>query len=89
MKRRLKHISALQLGKMLTAVYAILVIPLAVLALIGVLFGTPQSHELSPWLLVSVPIVYGIGVFIFGLFSAFAYNVTAKWLGGIEITLDD
>jgi hypothetical protein len=40
-------------------------------------------------IVASAETVYGIGVFIFGLVSAFAYNLTAKWLGGIEIILDD
>jgi hypothetical protein len=89
MIKRVEHVSVLQLAKVLAAVYAILAIPVALLALWGLAVGTSHSHELSPWIFVFVPIIYGVAVFIFGLCTALVYNLVAKWIGGIEVTLDD
>jgi len=47
----------------------------------GVLFGIGS--------IVVVPILYGIGGFIGGFIVGFFYNITARYIGGIEVELRD
>lgn len=39
--------------------------------------------------IIILPIMYGIGGFIGGLIGGWAYNLVAKWVGGIEIDLEN
>ncbi len=34
------------------------------------------------------PILYGIGGFVIGAMTAFLYNLTAKWTGGLEFEIE-
>lgn len=38
--------------------------------------------------IILMPITYGIGGFIGGIIGGFLYNIVAKWVGGIEIDLE-
>jgi hypothetical protein len=37
---------------------------------------------------IVAPFLYGAMGFVFGALGAWIYNLTAKWLGGIEIQLE-
>lgn len=43
---------------------------------------------LGAFAIIVAPIVYGIGGFIGGVIGAAIYNVVAKWVGGIELDLE-
>ena len=45
--------------------------------LFGILFGIGS--------IITIPIFYGVMGFIFGMITAFIYNLVAGWIGGLEI----
>lgn len=40
----------------------------------------------SPWAIIIMPILYGIGYFLSGLIGGFLYNVFAGWVGGVKVS---
>lgn len=49
------------------------------------IMGIPMHSALGLASLVVIPLVYGILGVILGMLLAIMYNLTAGWLGGIEI----
>ena len=92
MKKRLKHIDPLQLGKVLAALYGCISLLVVPIMLIVTLVTTNARHgSVFPGilLLLFIPFLYaGLG-FIGGLISAALYNLLAAFTGGIHFTLED
>jgi hypothetical protein len=99
MKKRLAHVSPLQLGITLGLIYAIIslviIVPIFLLiSLIGVTGAARPGGAALPAIfsgifLLFLPIIYGVLGFIGGVIMAFVYNLTAKWTGGIEFTTEE
>jgi hypothetical protein len=94
-KRRIKRISPLQLGKMLALLYGII----GLVAIPFLLFMATMSAQLPPeqrgplmamgaGAALFAPILYAMVGFVIGVIGAVIYNVVAKWVGGIEIELE-
>lgn len=98
MKRTLKSVAPLQLGKILAALYglaALLFIPVFVLvALIGV--AAPGSSGkaamtslfLGVGMCIAMPVFYAVMGFLIGVIGAWIYNLLAKWIGGIQFEVE-
>ena len=95
MKRRIKRISPLQLGKMLALLYGIL----GLIAIPFLLFMATMSAQLPPdqrgplmamgaGAALFAPILYAMVGFISGVIGAIIYNFVAKWAGGIEVEVE-
>jgi Transmembrane domain of unknown function (DUF3566) len=105
MKRRIKHIAPLQAGKMLGVLYGcmgLIFLPFLALAGMAGAFAQNASHTQGgpevPAALVGgmmlglgimMPVIYGVFGFIFGIISAAIYNVIARWIGGIEVEVEE
>jgi hypothetical protein len=56
--------------------------------------STTKSSEfalykaLGWWVILVMPVVYGILGLLFGMLGAAIYNLLAKWAGGIEVTIE-
>ncbi len=51
--------------------------------------GTASTLMIGWKAVLILPILYAIGYFIMGILFAIAYNLLARWVGGIKITLED
>jgi len=90
----IKRFGVLSVGRAFGIMYGlmglILGAILSVLSLIvSVLSG--QSLILNPlvgvWSIVLLPLFYGIVGFLMGLLTAWLYNISARWVGGIVVEL--
>lgn len=90
---KIKKIGVLSLGKITGILYAIMGlifgIIMAPIFMISFLVSTNDSGLLEALFAVGsialLPIVYGIMGFVGGIISALVYNLSASWVGGIEI----
>lgn len=94
-KRRIKRIAPLQLGKMLAVLYGIMGLLFLPLFLImsGVAAQVPAEQRVGIMAFgmgfaLFMPIMYAAMGFVFGALGALLYNVVAKWIGGIEVEVD-
>ncbi|MGH8100239.1 MAG: hypothetical protein ACREIW_03005 [Chthoniobacterales bacterium] len=103
MKRTIKRIAPLQLGKMMGVLYAcmgLIFLPFFALGAIASAF-VPQTQAqgavAAPAVLVSgimfviglfMPVIYGVMGFVFGIIGAAIYNLVAHWIGGIEVEVE-
>lgn len=90
-KRVLKRIAPLSLGKMLAVLYGVLGLLLAPVFLLASLVGSSVQHQggmpfmaLGAGMTVAIPFFYAAIGFVFGVVSAFLYNLLARWIGGVE-----
>ena len=94
-KRRIRRISPLQLGKMLALLYGIiglLAIPIF-LFLASVSAQLPAEQRGSFLMMgtgaaIFAPILYAVMGFIIGVIGALIYNLVARWVGGIEVEVE-
>ena len=88
MKKRIKRIAPVQLGKLLAVVYALFSLIFVPIMLLASLFA-PEGK--GPGLLfgLAMPILYIIMGFIGGIIAAFIYNLSAKWVGGVVIEFEE
>jgi transmembrane protein DUF3566 len=88
MRKRISRIAPIQLGKVAAVLYGILSIPIVTIVAIGSLFG--KRHEaMSLAFTVGLPVLYIVFGFVFMALGALIYNLTAKWVGGIEFTTEE
>ncbi len=96
MIKRLKAVEPLQAGKMLGVLYAGMA--LVFVLLFGVLSAFAPELEgpsaafaigASVGMALAMPIIYGVMGFFGGLLGAFIYNLTAKWIGGLQFEFED
>ena len=95
MKRRIKRIAPLQLGKMLAILYGIMGLVFVpfflVMPLIASQVPTGQRSGMMVFgvgFALCMPILYAVMGFVFGALGAVIYNVVAKWIGGIEVEVE-
>jgi hypothetical protein len=92
--QRIKSLGVLSCAKMSGAIYGCLGLIFVPFALIGGLAGmaSGQGKDAIGGIIFLVfgilaPVIYGAMGFVLGAFSAWIYNLMAKWLGGIQIEL--
>ena len=93
--RRLRRIAPVSLGKILGVMYALMgLIFLPFFALASLFAVHAPGHDAAPMMGLSLvfallmPIFYGVAGFIFGVLSAWVYNLLAGWIGGIELEIE-
>jgi len=86
MKLKLKKVNAYQLAKFFAVLYAciaiIVVIPMG-------LFSSVMGQPFVWWMVIVLPIVYGVGGLIGGLIMGGLYNLISKWVGGLEFDFEE
>lgn len=83
MKRKITRISILQTGKFLAVMYTLLILIMAPIFLLASLADPKMMAVMVPMLLI-----YPVMGFVGGIIMAAFYNVTAKWIGGIEVNVE-
>jgi hypothetical protein len=98
MKKRLLNINALKLGITFAVIYGVLslifIIPFFLIMSLVAAAGARSGTQALPAVFTGVfmiflPIIYAVLGFIGGVITAFIYNLTAKWTGGIEFTTQE
>ena len=82
MKKRITRLAVLQTGKMMAVLYAFFGITMLPFILIGTIGNSGNFFVLFMLLL------YPIMGFLGGILMAFLYNITAKWVGGLEVSVE-
>ena len=88
MGKRIKRIAPVQLGKMLAVVYAlfsVIFIPFMFISFLAV----PDGRGPGLIFCIIFPVLYIVIGFIGGIVGAFIYNLSASWIGGIEIEFEE
>ena len=102
MNLKLKRIAPLQAGKMLAALYGLLSLVFVPFMLAFMAFGSLAARSQGAGNVPAIPLMLGMGVgaiimlplfyalmgFVFGILSAWVYNLLAKWLGGFELDFE-
>lgn len=100
MKRRLKSISPLSLGKILGLLFACLGLLFVPFFLLFALIAPHLPHAsgnpgvaglpfvFGVGLALMIPIFYGVLGFLQGVIGAAIYNLLARWIGGIEVEVE-
>ena len=90
----LRSVGILSCAKIMGAIYGclgLIFVPMFLLVgLASVMFGK-NSDSMSGFVTLALclllPIFYGAMGFVMGAFSAWLYNIFARWLGGIQMDL--
>ncbi|MBI3886637.1 MAG: hypothetical protein HY302_13045 [Opitutae bacterium] len=95
-KKRLRQISPMRLGIVLGAMQGLLGLLFVPFMLFAGGIAAYLQHTLPgvPWVFFGagalfMPLVNTVAGFLAGVLFASAYNLVARWTGGIEIVLED
>lgn len=58
-------------------------------AIIGIFGLAIQGEPMGLVLMILMPIIYAVGGFIGGLIMGGMYNLVSKWIGGIEVKVEE
>jgi hypothetical protein len=96
-----KRVGPVSLGKILGIIYAffgfIIGLFFSFFILMGMVLGSVIEDSPEPLVglifglgsVIAFPIFYGIMGFLGGIITAGLYNITSRWVGGIEIELEE
>lgn len=88
---KIKRIGPMSLGRVASAIYAVLGLILGVFFAVITLFSTQipsPSWMFGVGAVVIFPVLYGVMGFVFGFLVALLYNFIAKKVGGIELDVE-
>ena len=93
MKNQIVRFSPLQTAKVMSVLYffmgVVFAVPMTLMTMLG---GQPEGAEqnsaFSIIFLVMLPFLYALMSFIFVPIACWVYNLSAKWVGGIEVSLE-
>ena len=87
MLKKITRINPLQLGKVSAVIYGFF----SLLFMLFMLIPTFLSKQPGPKIIfiLAIPIFYIVAAFVMAVITALIYNLCAKWIGGIEIELED
>ena len=90
----LRSVDVLSCAKIAGVFYACLALLFIPMVLIMVVASADSPQPYSPMgalglvlLAIFAPVLYGLLGFVFGALTAWLYNVTSKWVGGIRLNL--
>jgi len=83
---KIKKVNVLKIAFIMATIYGILS---SVIFLIMGLIGVIQGEPLALLFAVLMPFVYAFGGFIGGLLMGWLYNIVSKWIGGIEVEVEE
>ncbi|QDH78468.1 hypothetical protein FKX85_05245 [Echinicola soli] len=99
MKKRIKRFGVVQTASMFAIVYfvfmAIIMIPFGlIMTVVGLSGFSDHSHFLNGFgaggiFFVFLPFIYAGIAFVMTAIGCLVYNLAAKWIGGIEVEIDD
>ncbi|MBI5890692.1 MAG: hypothetical protein HZB47_08455 [Nitrosomonadales bacterium] len=84
MKEQIVRVSPIRTAKVLAVLYFLMGLPFIGLMAITYMLATAAEPKIS--LLIFLPFAYLIFGVIFTAIGALAYDVVAKWVGGVEHT---
>lgn len=93
---KIKKVGVLSLAKIIGFLYAVIGLVIGIIfsliSLIGLFMdsGSATRPEIIFGVVafVVIPVLYGVGGFLGGLLTAYLYNLFSKWVGGIEIEVE-
>jgi hypothetical protein len=102
MQLKLKRIAPLQAGKMLAAFYGLLSLLFVPFMLVFMAMGSFAARQQGGSAGPALPLMFGMGLgfmvllpffyaamgFVFGVISAWVYNLLTKWIGGFEFEFE-
>jgi hypothetical protein len=99
MKRRLKYINPLSLGKILGILFGCLGLLFLPFFFLFIFLGPFLRHAagrpvnalpmiFGTGMALCLPIFYGVLGFLQGVIGAAIYNLLARWIGGIEVEVE-
>ncbi len=89
MKRQILHVSVIQSAKVLALMYFVMGIFFVVVMAFFSTFLPGPRHPLPFDMLLAMPFAYLVFGFILSVIGAWVYNMVAKWVGGVEFTVED
>jgi hypothetical protein len=92
MTKKLTRIAPWQAGKLFAVVYFVLslifVVPIELIALFAPTPAGPGPH-FSPAMIILFPFLYALAALVLVPLGCWIYNVAAKLVGGLEVTVTD
>jgi hypothetical protein len=92
MVKRLSRIAPWQAGKLFALIYfffsLLIFIPAALISALVPIPAAP-GHRLSPGVLILFPLLYALAGLIFIPILCWFYNLAAKVVGGLEVSVTD
>jgi hypothetical protein len=88
MKKQITRISVVQTSKVVALLYAIMSLLYTIIGVFMVVFGSHKVKMLG-MVYVFMPILMLALGFLLTLLGCWLYNVVAKWVGGIEFTVEE
>ena len=85
MKKQIINIAPIQTAKVSAVLYFLMSIPFVALMAISFIASPPEARP-AMGILLAIPFIYLIIGFIFTAIGAWAYNLVASWVGGVEYT---
>ncbi len=85
MKRQITSLTILQTGKIFAVLFTFMYVVMLPFLLIPMLAGGRIAVAPMIGMLVAYPIIGFIG----GILMAVIYNLAAKWVGGLEVSVED
>lgn len=78
----------IQTSKVVAILYVMISLVYSVIGIFMVAFGSGQMRWIGI-VYIFMPIIMGIMSFLMLLLCCWLYNVIAKWVGGVEFTVED
>lgn len=102
MQLKLRRIAPLQAGKLLAAFYGLISLLFIPFMLFFMAMGTFAARQQGGGSAPALPLMFGMGIgflifipvmyaamgFVFGVLSAWIYNLLAGWMGGLELEFE-
>jgi len=93
MTKKLTRIAPWQAGKLFAVIYflvgLIFVIPMEFVAMLAPTPAGSGPHHLSPALILLFPFIYALAGLVFVPLACWIYNIAARLVGGLEVTVAD
>ena len=84
MTQRIRRFGIAQTAKVVGVLYTLMGLLFAPFFLLGAMFA-PEEAGIGIGFAIAMPILYGVGGFVFTAIGCAIYNLVAGWVGGIEI----